>query len=265
MRSNGVVLAYHGVAEVSPSDDPIRLFVRPSSLRWQIRSMQRRGYTFLTMNEFGDRIHNGLPLAGCCALTFDDGTADHATVLPGVLESLGVPATVYVCPGLLGEPYPWAGAGAGVRFMSRSQLEDLARNPLVEIGSHTLNHTELHEADADFAFREMDECKRLLEDMLDVPVPSFCYPRCHYSAACPPAARRAGYKTAVVCGPRGSWDPYELQRESMHTPDGRITFAFKSRGLYYGTRDLAPFRLARAVTRPVRHFREWAPRGGRTD
>ena len=31
---------------------------------------------------------------------------------------------------------------------------------------------------------------------------------------------------------RGSWDPFELKRESLHTPDGPVTFALKSRGLY---------------------------------
>lgn len=48
----------------------------------------------------------------------------------------------------------------------------------------------------------------------------------------------------------------ELKRESIHTPDGPLTFAVKSRGLYYGTRELVPFRLARWATRPIRHRRE---------
>jgi peptidoglycan/xylan/chitin deacetylase (PgdA/CDA1 family) len=251
-----VILGYHGIADVDPRHDPVRLFVAPDDFRRQVQRLLRRGYEFSTMAEFARRLSEGGDLEATCALTFDDGTQDHLTELAPILAELGVPGTVYVCPGLLGTPYPWCDPAAGVRLLNKEELFELARQPLVEIGSHTVNHTELHEASGDEAYREMAECKQVLEELLGVAVPSFCYPRCHYSPACPSAAARAGYTSAVTCGPRGSWDPFELKRESMHTPDGAITFAFKSRGLYYGTRDLAPFRLTRWATRAYRHRRE---------
>jgi peptidoglycan/xylan/chitin deacetylase (PgdA/CDA1 family) len=255
-----VILAYHGIADVHPRHDPVRLFVPPQKLRRQVQRLLGRGYELVSMAEFARRLATGDGLRGTCALTFDDGTEDHARVLPRLLEALGVPGTVYVCPGLLGEPYPWADPEAGVRFMTRADLDDLGRHPLVEVGAHTNEHVELHEADTEQAFAEMDACKRTLESMIDTEVLSFCYPRCHYSSACPPAAERAGYTSAVTCGPRGGWSPFELKRESMHTPDGPVTFALKSRGLYYGLRDTAPARAARWVTRPYRHRGERGPR-----
>ena len=88
---------------------------------------------------------------------------------------------------------------------------------------------------------------------LGEPIPSFCYPGCLYSPACPEAARKAGYTSAVTCGARGSWDPFQLKRETLHTPDGQVTFALKSRGLFYGIRETPPARLARWATRPYRH------------
>jgi peptidoglycan/xylan/chitin deacetylase (PgdA/CDA1 family) len=251
-----VILGYHGIADVDPRHDPVRLFVTPDGFRRQVERLLRRGYRFSTMADFARRLSAGEDLEATCALTFDDGTQDHLTELAPILADLSVPGTVYVCPGLFGTPYPWSDPAAGVRLLTKEELLELARHPLVEIGSHTLNHTELDRATAEEAYREMAECKQVLEDLLGVEVPSFCYPRCHYSRACPGAAARAGYESAVTCGPRGSWDPFELKRESMHTPDGPVTFAFKSRGLYYGTRDLAPFRLARWATRGYRHRRE---------
>jgi peptidoglycan/xylan/chitin deacetylase (PgdA/CDA1 family) len=251
-----VILGYHGIAEVDPRHDPVRLFVSPDDFRRQVQRLQRRGYEFLTMAEFARRLTAGDELDSTCALTFDDGTEDHLTELAPILADLRVPGTVYVCPGLFGTPYPWCDPAAGVRMMTEDEVLELARQPLVEIGSHTINHTELDTATAEEAFSEMTESKQRLEDLLSIEVPSFCYPRCHYSPACPDAAARAGYASAVTCGPRGSWDPFELKRESMHTPDGAITFAFKSRGLYYGARDLPPFRLARWATRGYRHRRE---------
>jgi peptidoglycan/xylan/chitin deacetylase (PgdA/CDA1 family) len=245
-----VILAYHGIARVSPPLDPVRLFVSPERLRGQIARLKSRGYRFLSMREFATQLHAGADLRSTCALTFDDGAHD---LLPDVLHSLSVPGTVYVCPDLMGKRYPWCGEEAGIRLMTRDEVLDFAKHPMVEIGSHTNRHTELDSASEEEAYAQMASSKQRLEDMLGERVDSFAYPRCHYSAACPAAAERAGYTSAVTCGPRGSWSPFELRRESMHTPDGPVTFAFKSRGLYYGARDRLPFRLARWITRPYRH------------
>lgn len=257
-----VILGYHGIGEVEPAHDPVRLYVTPAALRRQVRALARRGYEFVAMAEYAARLHAGEPLERTAALTFDDGTADHASVLPALLDELGVPGTVYVCPGLLGERYPWVAAAAGVRFMNGDELLACARHPRIEIGAHTNTHVELDRADHATALREMAGCRDVLEELVGAPVLSFCYPRCHYSAAAPAAAREAGYTSAVTCGDRGTTeDPFELRRESLHTPDGPLTFALKSRGLYYGIRDLPPARLARHLTRPYRHRRERAPTG----
>jgi peptidoglycan/xylan/chitin deacetylase (PgdA/CDA1 family) len=248
-----VILGYHGIADVDPRQDPVRLFVGPDRFRRQVTGLQSRGYRFVTMAAFADALSAGDDLTATCALTFDDGTEDHLTVLAPILAELGVPGTVYVCPGLFGTAYPWAG---GARFMTEEEVVELARDPLVEIGSHTIDHTVLGDASAAEAYREMATCKQRLEDLLQTAVPSFCYPRCVYSPACPDAARRAGYTSAVTCGPRGSWDPFELKRAGLHTPDGRLTFELKARGLYYGVKELPPARLARWATRRYRHRRE---------
>lgn len=253
MRRPPVVLAYHGIAAVDPAHDPVRLFVSPERLRDHIRALRRRRYELLTMTELARRLTGGEDLRGTCALTFDDGVCD---ALPEVIESTGAAATIYVCPSLMGEPYPWCDRSAGVRLMTAEEVTSLSQQPGIEIGSHTMEHTVLEDASAEQAYAEMRECKQALESMLDRPVSSFAYPRCRYSPACPEAARRAGYTSAVTCGPRGSWDPFELKRESLHTPDGPLTFALKARGAYFGLRDRAPARLARWATRPYRHRAE---------
>jgi peptidoglycan/xylan/chitin deacetylase (PgdA/CDA1 family) len=249
-----LVLGYHGIADVDPRLDPVRLFVPPDRFRRQVKRLLSRGYRFLPMAAFADALAAGHDLTGTCALTFDDGTLDQLTTLTPILDELGVPGTVYVCPGLFGQRYPWY--DGDVRFMTEPEVVELAGHPLVEIGSHTINHTVLGEASAEEAYREMADCKERLEDLLGVAVPSFCYPRCFYSAACPDAARRAGHTSAVTCGPRGSWDPFELKRATVHTPDGPITFELKSRDLYLRARETAPGRLVRWATRRYRHRAE---------
>src|SRR5687767_10939860 len=113
-----LVLGYHGVRDVDPGHDPVRLFVSPERLAGQIRSLKRRDYEFLTVAGFVERLSGGGSMDGTCALTFDDGTLDHLTALAPLLEANGVPGTVYVCPGLFGEPYPWCAPDAGVRMMT---------------------------------------------------------------------------------------------------------------------------------------------------
>jgi peptidoglycan/xylan/chitin deacetylase (PgdA/CDA1 family) len=254
--SGPVILGYHGIADVDPRHDPVRLFVRPRDLRRQVERLRSRGYRFVTMADFAGELAGGRDMDGTCALTFDDGTEDHLSMLAPLLAELGVPGTVYVCPGLFGDPYPWCDPAAGVRLMTSDEVVELARHPLVEIGSHTIHHTVLGDASADEAYREMADCKEKLEELLDRPVPSFCYPRCVYSEACPDAARRAGYTSAVTCGERGSWDPFQLKRECLHTPDGPLTFELKSRGHYYRLRNTPPARIARWATRRYRHRAE---------
>ena len=252
-----MILGYHGIADVEPRHDPVRLFVPPSRLRAQIRRLQRRGYRFLSMAELAEELASGAPLDRTCALTFDDGTEDHLTRLRPLLEELGVPGTVYVCPGLFGEPYPWATRRRGVRFMTEAETLELASHPLVEIGvAHDRPRRPRRRLGRGGVPRDGDLQADASSSSSGRPVPSFCYPRCVYSPACPGAARRAGYTSAVTCGPRGSWDPFELKRESMHTPDGRVTFELKSRGVYYGLRTTPPARLARWATRGYRHRSE---------
>ena len=241
-----LILGYHGIGVVAPSHDPIDLYVPPEELVRQVEALQRRGYEFLRISEFAVRLEPGKPPPrGIAALTFDDGTLDHADTLPALLADLAVPGTIYVCPGLLGQPYPWTLPEAGIRFMDEPELLALARHPQIEIGAHTNEHHELHEADLATALAEMGDCKRTLETMLDLEVVSFCYPRCHYSRAAAEAAPRAGYTSAVTCGLRGSWNPYELKREVAHGRHGSLVTAMRLRGTFSGLGPSLPARLAR--------------------
>ena len=233
-----LILAYHVIGEVAREHDPHNLAVTAEAFAAQVEALRRRGYAFVPMSE--------LRRGKVCALTFDDGASDE---LPAVLSALGVPATLYVCPGLLGEPHPFLAPESGVRLMTREELLALRG---VEFGSHTLRHTELEHASRDDALREMVESKAALEAIAG-PVTSFAYPSCAYSPACPDAAREAGYATAVTCGARGSLAPHELRRVSVDALENRLTWELKSRDLWRHVFGSAAGRAARRVARPFRH------------
>ena len=257
MTPRPLVLGYHVLGDISPEHDRHHLAVSPARFRAQVERLLARSYEFVKLTEFATRLRAAGPPAGVCALTFDDGTVDNAVLLPGLLEELGVPATLFVCPGLLGRPYPSMAPAAGVRYMTADELRQAARHPLVEIGSHTIDHPDLSDATAGEAFRELSESKLALEELLAAPVQTFAYPYSRYSAACPPEAERAGYLCAVTGDGKGGWQPYELRREGIASWDNRLTFALKSRGVFHPLLRSRPGRLA------LRARRAWVARSER--
>src|SRR5205823_3088209 len=138
--STGVLVEPGNAADLAdklpPALDPEGLMVPPDELRAQIEHLRDRNYRFVTSSEFAARLHAGASLNGICALTFDDGSVDNATVLPDILASLDVPATLFVCPGLLGKPHPWIEPEAGVRLMDRDKLYYTSQLDFIEIGAH---------------------------------------------------------------------------------------------------------------------------------
>jgi peptidoglycan/xylan/chitin deacetylase (PgdA/CDA1 family) len=230
--------------------------VAPERFRYQVTRLRNLGYRFVTVGEFGATLRAGGEIRGLCALSFDDGGDDNATVLPPLLRELEVPATLFICPGLLGREHPFFPREAGRRVMSESQLLELSRDPWIEVGSHTNDHTELGSADLETAREVMSAGKQTLEQMIGRPVTSFAYPRCRYSTACPEAASLAGFEAAVCCGPqRGRWLPYELPRTIVDPGDGRLRFELKHRGFTYAVWNTAFGRAARASVRGARAAR----------
>lgn len=247
-----LVLLYHALGEVRPEHDPHNLVLPPARFRRDLEGLLARGYEFIRLTEFSQRLRRGDRLERLCSLTLDDGTVDNAEVLPSLLEALQIPATVFVCPGLLGGAYPWTAREAGVQIMTADALRELGRNPLIDVGSHTVSHRVLSRATGEQAYHEMASSKRMLEELIDGPVESFAYPECGYSSACPAAAERAGYTTAVSCGPWGSWNPYELRRENPSRADGPLLMALKTHGAFFHIRRSPPGRLLRSAIRSRR-------------
>lgn len=119
------------------------------------------------------------------ALTFDDGFQNFYTNVLPLLRDYELPATVFVAPGIVGDPELSESALGGVTrlsvadekvLMDDRQLEDLATEPLVTIGNHTRTHRPLDELDPDEQRREITGGKTDLEDSLGISVREFSYP-----------------------------------------------------------------------------------------
>lgn len=77
-------------------------------------------------------------------------------------------------------------------------LEELAKDPLVEIGSHTVSHPRVSALAAEDAMRELSESRKRLQEKLNVPVNDFAFPYGRLKDCSPrdfEIARRAGYES----------------------------------------------------------------------
>lgn len=87
-------------------------------------------------------------------------------------------------------------------LLTWEQLEQLASEPNITIGAHTVSHVLLHENQPEEVISyEIGHCRRWLEERLSRPVLHFAYPGGMYCPAACKAVIAAGYRTAVTIEP----------------------------------------------------------------
>lgn len=169
-RGNAVLM-YHSVGE--PYGNP-RGSLSASRLRADLAYLRER-YRLVDLPEVlaaGDRPR--------LAVTFDDGYRNFVTEALPVLESLDVPATLFVVADLVGanrrDPREYGFAADRDRMLSEAQTRAVADHDLVALGNHTATHPSLPDLDGDRLRREVVGAREALERRYGVDVTRFCYP-----------------------------------------------------------------------------------------
>ncbi|HEV2149876.1 MAG TPA: polysaccharide deacetylase family protein [Longimicrobiaceae bacterium] len=114
-------------------------------------------------------------------------------------------------------------ADPAARALSADELPRLAAGGLVEVGAHTVTHTELAALSPAAQEREIRGSRAELEACIDEPVVSFSYPfggRSQYTPETARLVREAGFASACTTSAaplRRSADPFRLPR--VHVPD----------------------------------------------
>ncbi len=99
-RPSAVILLYHRVSDEGL--DPQLLCVSRRNFAAQMAQL-RKEYNVISLQELSDDIGRGIVPRGAVAVTFDDGYRDNLTCARPVAEEYGIPATVFVSTGYIGE------------------------------------------------------------------------------------------------------------------------------------------------------------------
>lgn len=102
-------------------------------------------------------------------------------------------------------------------YMKAEQVQRVPEQ--VTIGAHTVNHPQLTKEYPEVALREMQESKRVLEELTGRAVQHFAYPNGDHNEGVVQLAEEAGYATAVTTVP--GWNLpgdhlYRLKRVDVH-------------------------------------------------
>lgn len=215
-----LVLMYHGVGLRSATADPHNLFVSLAELVAQVETLRQRGWRPLTMAEY---------LAGGVGsrrflLTFDDGYRSvHDLAMP-LLARLGVPATVFVCSGLLGATSRWMRDMPAEPLVTAEQVTAL-RGAGFDIGLHGLDHTLLPGLPPEALRAQTMTAAELLADVTGEWPRAFAYPGGAHDAAVRTAVADAKIEVAFATH-RGS-GPFAVRRMNVNSTDTTRTFRIK--------------------------------------
>ncbi|MDX2006350.1 MAG: polysaccharide deacetylase family protein [Meiothermus sp.] len=187
-RASGeaIVLNYHDVFPRRTAET-VWYDTTPEEFGRDIAWLKARKATFISLDQLRHHLTRNKPLPpDAVAVTFDDnhqGFYDH--IYP-IIRREKIPVAIFVHTDFVGRQ-------TGRRRMSWETLQELSRDPLITIGSHTLSHRVLATLPQAEQRRELLESKWLLERKLGRPVVYVAYPEGKADALTFKIAREVGY------------------------------------------------------------------------
>lgn len=172
-------------------------------------------------------------------VTFDDGfTSVIENALPE-LRSRNIPSVLFCPTGCWGMRPSWVQSPSDSawweRVMAREELQALASDSLIRIGSHSISHPNLLRTGPDVVRRELAGSKAELEHILGRQILWFAFPYGAYDAELVSLARAAGYERIFTTTP-AILDPDEssfiVGRVSVEPDDWPLEFRLKLAGAY---------------------------------
>jgi peptidoglycan/xylan/chitin deacetylase (PgdA/CDA1 family) len=182
-----IFLMYHYV-EVNENKEDFKrdsLNTLPFIFEQQMVTLKNAGYRFIFPSEIPVFLLDDSDQK-YVVVSFDDGYRTFYTYTYPIIKKHGIKSINYIIYNFIGRQ----------NNMDAWMIEELVRDGLVEIGSHTLNHPDLTSISDEQLKSEIIDSKNLLEKRFNINVTSFCYPYGFYNEKVFPYLNEAGYLTA---------------------------------------------------------------------
>ena len=155
------------------------------------------------------------------AITFDDGHRDNLTVALPLLEKFQLPMTLFVTAGFPGRE----------GYLSREDLREISKHPLVTIGAHGLWHRHFNRLTPDEARFELTESRRLLAGITGKTVDLLAWPYGECNAELELLSAECGYRASWSVW-KGTNSLHSRWRVPLGRRDNLARFVIKSSGFY---------------------------------
>lgn len=176
------VLMYHMISEHLPKNKSKfnRLRVKPKEFEKQLKWLSSNGWKSYTLSELSEL--KKIP-SKSVVITFDDGYEDNFTNALPLLKKYNFKATVYVVLNRFNKD--WATDKDlnsssdelnSEKMLSNEQIKSMIDSNLIEIASHTLDHSNLPSLNIEDKIKQINESKKELERIFSIDCKSFAYP-----------------------------------------------------------------------------------------
>ncbi|NMI00270.1 polysaccharide deacetylase family protein [Pseudonocardia acidicola] len=218
------VLMYHFFGDAPAGGDPKGLFVSRQAFAAQLEDLRRRGWRALSLDDYLAGLAGRPTPRRSFLVTIDDGHESVGRVAAPVLAAAGVPAVLFVCPGLLGGRARWTPGYTGERLAAAAELTQLCGDG-VELGVHGFDHTRLAGLDGAALHRQVAAARAELAAVTGVAPRAFAYPYGTFDEAARHAVAAAGYDVGFAVAREGG--RFAVDRVGVHGADSPRMFRFK--------------------------------------
>lgn len=180
-----IVLLYHRITLEKGSTNKYVLNV--DKFQQQAGYLKERGYTTILPKEIiGSNINKDTP--NMIILSFDDGTADHFSIVYQILRKNGQKGIFFIVSKYINSR----------GYLASDQIKEMSQGNM-EIGSHSYSHPFLDELNYEKIYYELNESKDQLEKISGGKVYSFAPPGGWFNADVIRAAKNVGYLLFFGC------------------------------------------------------------------
>ena len=202
---------------------------------WQLEKLNSFGTVVLP-----DSVNKTSKKRRYYSITFDDGLKSVLENAAPIIKQLNIPYTIFFPTAYIGKYPKWDIVGDPVdtteEIIDEYEIISLIGKN-IKIGSHSVNHVNMTKISCEQRYKEFNESKQFLNNLIGDKVNFFSFPYGAYDDETLKIAREIGYKFIFTSDPKLNYiepgiDHFVLGRVPVEPSDSKLEFIVKILGGY---------------------------------